>query len=346
MPSASAIRFQIEAALAHRIPSALTTAPTVIRPIAPTGIAAVDDLLDGGFPVGAITELAGPECSGRTSLALAFVARSTHAGNVAAWIDVLDMLAPESAAAAGVDLGRLLWVRCGVAAVQETSAASYRFALPDKYFAGTPPVKGLHGGGCGGHPRGEVKGLSQAVSGLLRPEAVAPRCAEPQPKMRPARESFYAAPQPVMPKKDAPRASSSRPWARIEQALRVTDLILQAGGFSAIVLDLGGIAPEYAVRVPLATWFRYRAAAERAQASLILITQHACAKSSGELLIRFAPGAACGDEKTLFTGMEHSIELERIRIAHDASNVVLLRKPPRRVTSANWRSQSIWAGAR
>ena len=69
-----------------------------------------------------------------------------------------------------------------------------------------------------------------------------------------------------------PRTQPTRPWARIEQALRVTDLLLQAGGFSAIVLDLGGIAPEFAARVPLATWFRYRAAAERTQASLLLLT--------------------------------------------------------------------------
>jgi hypothetical protein len=191
-----------------------------------------------------------------------------------------------------------------------------------------------------------VKGLSQAVSGLLRPEAVAPRCAESQPKMRPAREIFYAAPQPVMPMKNAPRVSSGKPWARIEQALRVTDLLLQAGGFSAIVLDLGGIAPEFASRVPLATWFRYRAAAERTQASLILITQHACAKSSGEVLMRFAPGVVRGDERTVFTGMELCVELERRRYAHDGSNVVPLRKPPQHVTSANWRSQSIWAGPR
>src|SRR5579863_10416038 len=67
------------------------------------------------------------------------------------------------------------------------------------------------------------------------------------------------------------------------------DLLLQAGGFSAIVLDMAGIAPEHAARVPLATWFRYRAAVERTRASLLLLTQHSCAKSSAELLLRFGP---------------------------------------------------------
>ncbi|HUB28248.1 MAG TPA: hypothetical protein VL967_01075, partial [Terracidiphilus sp.] len=102
MASASAIRLQIEAALAHRIPSALTPVAKAIRPVVPTGIAAVDELLAGGLPVGAISEFVGPESSGRTSLALSFLARVTQAGRVAAWIDGSDALDPESAAAAGV----------------------------------------------------------------------------------------------------------------------------------------------------------------------------------------------------------------------------------------------------
>ncbi len=60
--------------------------------------------------------------------------------------------------------------------------------------------------------------------------------------------------------KTAPRRKS---WSRLEQGLRVTDLLLQAGGFSCIVLDMGSLNAEYALRVPLATWFRFRAAAER-----------------------------------------------------------------------------------
>ena len=84
--------------------------------------------------------------------------------------------------------------------------------------------------------------------------------------MRAVRETFMPA-QPNLPRANAP-VSPSKPWARIEQALRVTDLLLQAGGFSAIVLDMAGIAPEHVSRVPLATWFRYRAAAERTQAEL------------------------------------------------------------------------------
>jgi hypothetical protein len=83
--------------------------------------------------------------------------------------------------------------------------------------------------------------------------------------------------------KTKPQVKDAKPWARIAQALRAADLLLQAGGVSAIVLDMAGIAPEHAARVPLATWFRYRAALERTRTSLLLLTQHSCAKSSAEL---------------------------------------------------------------
>src|ERR1700726_2538433 len=114
MPSAQHLRAQIEANLAERIPSALTPLPRVPSPVVPTGIPEIDALLQGGLPVGAISEIVGPECSGRTSLALAFVASMTLAGKVCAGVDVSDPLHPESAAAIGIDLSRLLWVRCGV----------------------------------------------------------------------------------------------------------------------------------------------------------------------------------------------------------------------------------------
>ena len=112
----------------------------------------------------------------------------------------------------------------------------------------------------------KIRGLSKAVSGLLRPEAIAPRCAEPQRRLPPKPESFE--PNDSRVSISAVRVSRSiSSWARMDQALRVTDLLLQGGGFSAIVFDLGSLAPEFASRVPLATWFRYRATAERTQAS-------------------------------------------------------------------------------
>jgi hypothetical protein len=83
-----------------------------IRPAA-TGFAGLDRLLGGGFPRGQISEIVGPRTSGRTRVLLASLAESTARGALAALVDVSDGLDPRSASAVGVDLGHLLWVRCG-----------------------------------------------------------------------------------------------------------------------------------------------------------------------------------------------------------------------------------------
>jgi recombination protein RecA len=343
MPTTATIRTQIEAALAHKIPSALTPAPKMIRPMAETGIEALDNLLQGGIPIGALSELVGPECSGRTDIALSFVAHLTQASKVCAWIDASNNFDPISAAAAGVDLARLLWVRCG--AVQEAKRVTRSFVLPDKYLVPHPAKQGLHGGGFGSHPRGEAKGLSGAVGGLLNPQSFAPRYAEPQRRGQEARPSFIASDEPAV-IASRRHSSISKPWTRIEQALGAADLLLQGGGFSAVVLDMAGLAPEFVSRIQLSTWFRYRTAAERTQSSVLLLTQHACAKSSAELLLHLQPAKAIGEEATVFTGIQPHVEVTRRRFAPNASNVIPLRKPPQNVSGATWQCRTPWAGAR
>lgn len=341
MPTAQHLRAQIEANLAERIPSALTPLPRVPSSVAPTGIREIDALLNGGFPVGAISEIVGQECSGRTSLALAFVAGMTQEGKVCAWVDVSDTLHPESAAALGVNLSRLLWVRCGVLPGTVTLTQSPQRGLHTTEK--TPPVKpGLPAAG-GGHPRMESKGLSTAVSDLLGPSVTAPRCAEALRKPRP--EPRQAGPQltpfPTPGRKAGPR---SKLWSRLEQGLKVSDLLLQAGGFSCIVLDMGSLPAEYALRVPLATWFRFRAAAERLQANVLLLTQHACSRNSAGLVLRLNPGNVLNDDSTVFSGLEHKAELTRRRFPQD--NVFPLRKQPQSVQAAEWQTRTVWAGPR
>jgi RecA/RadA recombinase len=80
------------------------------RPLA-TGIAELDALLAGGFPRGELSEIHGLASSGRTGVLLALLAHTTRAGALAALVDPLDRLDPASAAAAGADLERLLWLR-------------------------------------------------------------------------------------------------------------------------------------------------------------------------------------------------------------------------------------------
>jgi hypothetical protein len=70
--------------------------------------------------------------------------------------------------------------------------------------------------------------------------------------------------------------------------LRATDLLLQAGGFAAIVLDLGATEREHANRIPAATWFRLRQAADRARCSLVVLGRAAYAQSSAAAVLECA----------------------------------------------------------
>src|SRR5258708_8894523 len=70
------------------------------------------DALVGGLPRGAMTEICGAACSGRTSLLLSALASRTAAGEVCALVDARDSFDPLTGNAAGNALGKLLWVRC------------------------------------------------------------------------------------------------------------------------------------------------------------------------------------------------------------------------------------------
>jgi len=251
MPSVAALRLEIERTLEHRFPAALTPAPKTIYEVAPTGVASVDTLLEGGLPVGAISEITGPESSGRTSLTLAFLARRTEVGQVCAWVDAGDAFDPESAAASGVSLKQLLWVRC-------------------------------------------------------------------------RRES---------------RLARDKLWTRLDQALRATDLLLQAGGFAAIVLDLGDLEPAHAMRIPLATWFRFRQAADRTRCSLVVLGKTAYAQSSAAVVLestQFRPESVGG---TVWRGCTVAVRRGRQRFTPQLASA---RKPP----ASTWSAIAAWETGR
>jgi hypothetical protein len=251
MPSSAALHLQIERAVEHRFPSALTPVARTIREVAATGVAEVDELLDGGLPVGAISEFTGPESSGRTSLALAFVAQRTATDQMCAWVDVADTFDPESAAANGVALQHLLWVRC---------------SNPD-------------------------------------------------------------------------RQAKSKPWSRLDQALRATDLLLLMGGFAAIVLDLGDTAPEHGSRIPLASWFRFRQAADSSRCCLIVLGKSGYAQSSAAVVLECAPARTQTAGGTLLRGLEYNVRRGRERFVQFSAGA---RKPP----ASTWSASAAWKSDR
>ena len=90
----------------------------------PTGLPALDALIQG-FPRGAISEIAGPDCSGRTTLAHSLLAAATTNLEICAYVDTSDSFDPVSAAASGVALSQLVWVRCHRNPEHALKAADY-----------------------------------------------------------------------------------------------------------------------------------------------------------------------------------------------------------------------------
>jgi len=261
MPASATLRIQIERSLELRYPAALTPVARTIRDVAATGVEEVDDLLSGGLPVGAISELTGPASSGRTSLALAFLARRTANGSMCAWIDVQDALDPESAAANGVSLNQLLWVRCRNSPDSPRSTHSRRDAGEEKH------------------------------------------------------------------------------WTRLDQALRAADLLLQAGGFAAIVLDLADVDIEYARRIPLATWFRFRQAADRTRCSFLVLGRTAYAQSSAAAVLECGTMRAEASGGTVLKGCTYSVQRGRERFTTVTS---IASRPP----LSTWSAHAQWNAER
>jgi recombination protein RecA len=84
-------------------------APRIVVDFIPTGAINLDAAIGvGGIPRGRITEVYGPESSGKTTLCLHVVANAQKAGGVAAFIDAEHALDTEYARKLGVDIDNLL----------------------------------------------------------------------------------------------------------------------------------------------------------------------------------------------------------------------------------------------
>jgi len=70
-----------------------------------------------------------------------------------------------------------------------------------------------------------------------------------------------------------------------QHALKATDLLIQAGGFGLVVLDMADTPDAVARRIPLASWFRLRHAAERMGSALVAVERQINARSCSALQI-------------------------------------------------------------
>jgi hypothetical protein len=184
-----------EAALrARKLDRTLTTSlPSAVRPsVAATGIAPLDACLHGGLPRGQLSEVVGRQSSGRTAGTLQMLAAASRRGEIVALVDTFDRLDVTSAASAGIDLDRLLWIR------------------------------------------GEASSLFDRV---------------------------------------------------IERGLKALNLILQAGGFGIVALDLADAPVQALNRIPFTTWLRIQRTIEGSETACLLLAPHAIARSAGGLTL-------------------------------------------------------------
>ena len=98
-----------------------------------------------------------------------------------------------------------------------------------------------------------------------------------------------------------------------ERALKVTDLIVQGGGFGLVAMDLGSTPPETARRIPPASWFRFRHAVENSRSVLLVIEQAPCARACAALSLEARRGCVLWSGTQGCSGLLRGIEthLER-----------------------------------
>jgi recA bacterial DNA recombination protein len=200
---------------ARKLDVTLTAAPGALAPppdrLAPTGCADLDAALGGGLRRGHLSEISGAPSSGRSTLAAQAIAAATDRGEAVALVDACDRFDPASAAALGVTLARLLWVRPSTG--------------PD----------------------------------------------------------------------DASRA------------LKAFSLILQAGGFGLVVLDLADVPAAALRRFPWATWMRIARIVEGSETVALLVVGERLARSAHGVTIALESSAAAWQGTThrarVFTGV-------------------------------------------
>jgi recombination protein RecA len=211
----------------------------------PTDVAALDACLRGGLPRGQLSELAGPQSSGRTTTLLRMLAAATQRGEIVAVVDAFDRLDVQSAVDAGVDLSRLLWVR--------------------------------------GH---EIRGLGgEGARGQFRP-------AEGE-----------------------------------ERSVKALNLVLQAGGFGIVVLDLADASASDIRRLPYTTWLRIQRTIEGSDTACVLVGPEPIGRSAGGLTLTFtgrSMWAGNSDRSRRLTGAESRVQIHSPRrrvegVAHVAS---------------------------
>ncbi len=128
----------------------------------------------------------------------------------------------------------------------------------------------------------------------------------------------------------------------VEQAIRVTDLLLQSGGFGLVIIDLGDVPVKLARRIPLTSWFRFQRAVENTPTVLFLTTSVPCAQTCASLQLKLQasgkklsaincqPSPGSPDQEQSIPS--HSLLLDGLQVEGELLRSRIQRKPVQSVT--------------
>ena len=71
----------------------------------------------------------------------------------------------------------------------------------------------------------------------------------------------------------------------VERAIKALNLVLQAGGFGVVALDLADVPHTVLRRIPFTTWLRVQRAIEGSETACVLVTPEPFARSAGGLTV-------------------------------------------------------------
>ena len=146
------------------------------------------------------------------------------------------------------------------------------------------------------------------------------------------------------------QAGSRQDEHRLEQVLRVTDWLIESGGFGLIALDLCDLPLSTVRRIPLTTWFRFRRAVEHTPTILLALERRSIAGSCSSLLIKLGLirlGTAGNRIKELEASQvpepAHARLLTRLEITAEVMRSRVERKPAGSI-SVTFARKTAWAG--
>jgi recombination protein RecA len=150
-------------------------------------------------------------------------------------------------------------------------------------------------------------------------------------------------------KENQPQKADSRPpksqdggiSSAVEQALRITDMLLQSGGFGLVAVDFADVPFQIVRCTPLTSWFRFQRAVEPTPTVLLVLTEKPCAQTCAALVLKMQ-GTSVTTSSHQHSAVSkqpsdtpaHAQFLRGLRVEGELLRSRLQRKPAASVTAA------------